>query len=206
MRCESRYLMCVAVAVGVLALSGCAREPQRRFLLLDVAREGPALTPALGTTLAVREFRVSPRFSRKKLIYRTGRFTYESDYYSEFLARVGPMIAEQTRRWLSAAGLFAGVVNLGSDVEPSHVLEGNVAGLYGDFRDKTRSKAVMELELFLVQTVGGEPKIAFSKAYSSSAEVKENTVDALMSGYTECLTNILREFETDLQDGVRKGP
>ena len=192
------------VMVGVIAtiLAGCSGSPKdRRYYLLDARREGPVATSRKDVTVSVREFSVSPRFRPNEFVYRTGKFKYTSDYYNAFLSSAGPMIGEQTRQWLSQAGLFANAVGPGSDVGPTHVLEGNITSLYGNFLDQSAPRAVMGIEFFLLEA-GRESKVVFHKAYDVETPVTTSSVDDLVEAYNVCLMKILTEFETDLHKAL----
>ena len=194
----------IASLVLAAAAGGCfspADQPDnRRFFLLETARPGRLDQPADGPVLAVRRLQLSPRYREKELVYRTSDFAYESDYYNQFLSAAGALIAEQTRLWLSRAGLFAAVVNTGSDVLPTHVIEGNVTALYGDFRGDEAARGVLGIEMFLVHADGDDgPRVVFHKEYRAAVDLPDRSAEALVKAYNTGLGQILAEFEKDLR-------
>ena len=201
----TRLLITGSLAVAILAgcNAGGGTTDERRYYLLEVTRDGPPLAPQEEATLTVREFSISPRFRDKELVYRTGQFIYESDYYNRFLASAGPMLAEQTRRWISKAGIFAHVVPSESGAQATHVLEGNITSLYGDFRDKSAGKAVMGIEFFLVKAGRHGTDIVFHKAYETSSPLETQSVEGLVEGYNLALERILADLENDLQTALK---
>jgi cholesterol transport system auxiliary component len=145
--------------------------------------------------LAVRSFSLSPGYHPNELTYRTGDFQYESDYYNRFLTDAGRQIAEQTRRWLADSGLFANVVPPGSTMSATHLLEGNITRLYGDFRDKTNSQAVMSITFYLLDITNRHPETLCSENYDVTATVSETKVENLIEAYNKSLSQILTKLE-----------
>ena len=140
----------MALVLAAAGVFGCAQNATpRQYYILEAQRRphsgppdqgGPAPggaestgpgAPAAGV-LEVRRFRVDAAFTGRQLVYRVDAFRYESDYYHQFLVLPGIMIAEKTRDWLGASGLFQQVVAPGSAVTPTYALTGNVMALYGD--------------------------------------------------------------------------
>ena len=196
-------LICIVVAALSVSACGCLgtgdQGNDRRFFLLEIERPDRIDPPAKGPTLAVRRLQMSPRFREKELVYRTSNFAYESDYYNQFLSAAGSLIAEQTRCWLARAGLFAAVVNSGSDVLPTHMIEGNVTALYGDFRGDA-AKGVLGVELFLIHADADDgPAVVFHKEYRAAVDLSAKTAEALVEAYNTALGQILTEFEKDLR-------
>jgi len=108
------------------------------------------------------------------------------------------MITEKTRSWLSESGLFELVLEPGSYIDASHVLEGNIITLYGDFRDKSSPKATMKIRFFLIKLSG--KSVVFAKTYETTSESNERTAESLVEAFDNCLANILSDLEEDLQE------
>lgn len=190
---------CVFLALAA-ALSGCGVSDSRRFFLLEAERPERLAGPPKGPILAVMRLQMSPRYREKELVYRTSEFAHESDYYNLFLNAAGALIAEQTRRWLGRAGIFAAVVNAGSNVMPTHVIEGNVTALYGDFRDDDAPKGVLAIEYFVIDAADDTgARIVFHQEYEAVVDLSAGTAEALVKAYNDGLVRILGEFEKDLR-------
>ena len=160
-------------------------------------------------TLKVRRFRVSDTFSGNQLIYRTGAMTYDPDFYNKFLALPGSMITDQAIRWLSDSGIFAHVVDTGSEIEDDLLLEGNIQGIYGDYSDPDHALAVIEIRIHVMDTTGVENSVVFHKSYKAEATLDSNGpdringTDELVRGLNLCLENILTELEGDLRREIK---
>jgi hypothetical protein len=112
---------------------------------------------------------------------------------------VGSQVAEQTRRWLAHSGCLGQVLPLGSSVDATHLLEGNIAKLYGDFRDETSARTVMEVEFFLVDIRTRKPTVAFHGTYGATADISEAKAESIIAAYNQCLHQILMKLESNLR-------
>ncbi|MBN2376009.1 MAG: membrane integrity-associated transporter subunit PqiC [Sedimentisphaerales bacterium] len=146
----------------------------------------------------VRPFSLAPGYHTKELIYRTGEFQYESDYYNQFVTDVGQQTAEQTRKWLSQSGYFSHVVPPGSTMNATHILEGNITHLYGDFRDKSNAKAFVSITFYLLDITNKQTQVLLSESIDAQASITEATAENLIKAYQHCLQQILENFEKKL--------
>ncbi len=72
----------------------------------------------------------------------------------------------------------------GSNVDPTHIIEGNTIVLYGDFRVKSAPKAIMEIRIFLLETkTETELCIVFGKTYTSSVGLESKGPEVLVSAF-----------------------
>jgi len=196
----SAALMCIAVGGA-----GCESvEQQRHSYLLDVEREERISAIHNDKIAVVEEFDVSPRFRDKSLVYRTGKFRYESDYYNEFLTGPGRLISEETRKWLAGSGIFGSVLKYGEVPDPTYVVKGEVTELYGDFSEESGGRAVMGIRFLLVDFSGEKSKIVFEKDYHCGVGLDKRSAENLIEAQNECLRRILRRLEDDLKAVVSR--
>jgi ABC-type uncharacterized transport system auxiliary subunit len=151
-RIRLRRLLCFALLGFAFVVSGCAQSAtaERKYYALDVTRAGPPAKVHTDATLRLRRFNVDEAFASRQLVYRVDEFQYEPDYYHQFLVLPGVMITEETRDWLANSGLFDRVTAVGSRVESTYLLEGNVIDLYADFRSKSAPVAIVAIRFFLL--------------------------------------------------------
>jgi len=190
--------LCNLMIVSMI-LPGCGSRiayNQRNFVL-ETSRNSPQQKTSKDVILDVKNFSIDTTFSTKSLVYRKGQSEYETDFYNQFLIRPDDMITEKTRSWLSESGLFKWVLELGSYTDATHVLEGNITALYGDFRDNSSPKASMKIRVFLVKLP--EKSVVFGKTYEAVLEVKSQTAEALVEAFDNCLRQILTDLEKDLR-------
>jgi len=183
----------------LFAGSGCyQRADDARYFLLDVQRNKTPQTNPKDVILMVRPFSLSPGYHPKEFTYRTKDFQYESDYYNRFITDAGRQVAEQTQRWLDDSGLFAHAVPPGSTMSATHLLEGNITRLYGDFRDQANAQAVVGITFYFLDVTNRKPKIIFSEAYEVATAVPENKAERLIEAYNAGLGEILAQLEEKL--------
>ncbi len=193
---NSKVMTLCSFMILSMLLSGCGYN--RRNFVLEVSRDRPQQEISKDVILDVQSFNVDTAFSNRSLVYRKKQSEYETDFYNQFLIRPEDMITEKTRSWLSESGLFELVLEPGSYIDASHVLEGNIITLYGDFRDKSSPKATMKIRFFLIKLSG--KSVVFAKTYETTSESNERTAESLVEAFDNCLTNILSDLEEDLRE------
>jgi ABC-type uncharacterized transport system auxiliary subunit len=182
-------------------LSGCRTQQayNKSYYVLETDRKAQAKMAKTDHILEVSHFAIDSAFSEKGLVYRVDEFEYESDFYNEFLVSPSAMITEKLRNWLSETAVFKRVLAPGSLVDPTHLIEGNITELYGDFRDKSSPIAVMEIRVFLLEIKSGMgPVVVTGKIYKSTAAFESAGAANLVSALNTCLTEILVDLEEDL--------
>lgn len=193
------YLRVVLITVLLIVPCCGHKSYEKQQFLINAQRIATPWNNENKNIIEVRRFTIDPAYNTNQLIYRVGQFKYESDFYNEFLVSPAVMITEKVRNWLSASGLSRMILEPGSYVEPTHIIEGNIVALYGDFRDMSSPEAVMEIRIFLLETRAGmEPNILFGNTYKSSVKLESKGPQGLVAGFDKCLENILTNLETDL--------
>ena len=196
-----RFAVVAGILLVVTLLAGCAPEksfPDKKYYVLDTSRPRGASSPAKDAVLSVRRLRVSPRYERKGLVYRTGELNYESDFYNEFLISPSDLLTQEVRQWMEASGLFQSVVASASHMEISYVLEGNVTALYGDYRESP--KAVLAMQFFLISDISVETEVVFQGDYGEEVSLTATSPETLVDGWNEALGQILAALEQDLRE------
>ncbi len=191
----------VSMLVCLIAGSGCNNRQtyDKEYYVLNADRRGEPTRADSDTILEVRRFTIDSAYADKGFVYRTGEFEYESDFYNKFLVSPAAMITEKTRNWLAESGLFGTVMDAATLVEPTHVIEGNVTALYGDFRNEASPEAVMEMRIFLLKTEdAGEMAPVFSETYRTAVDLESENPQELVKAFSKCLEDILSSLEKDL--------
>lgn len=193
----------VSSLIALTVFSGCGQRQayDKNFYFLSATRKAQPVTRQKDVVLEVRNFTIDSAFGGKELVYRTGEVKYETDFYNEFLVSPRSMITEKTRNWLAASRLSQRVLDPGSQIDSTHVIEGNITALYGDFRDKTSPRAVLEIRIFLLETKAGEePVSVFGATYKSSVTLENKDTENLVNALDKCLEEILTNLEKDLSE------
>jgi cholesterol transport system auxiliary component len=201
-------LLCSALLGFALILSGCfeGSAADRKYYLLDVKREGAPAQVHTDAALRVRRFNVDEAFSTKQLIYRLGESRYESDYYHEFLVLPGIMITEKTRDWLADSRLFGRVSSLGSRLESTYMLEGNIIALYADFANESAPTAVVEIRFFLLAGTDANETVALAQTYRGESPIPAKTAEAVVEAFGKSLADILGRLEADVEGAITRKP
>ncbi|MBN1816644.1 MAG: membrane integrity-associated transporter subunit PqiC [Sedimentisphaerales bacterium] len=197
----------ILFAACFFLLNGCSASNGRvnfpRHFLLQGERQAPASAVSGKGVLRIRPFRVSSPFAGDQLVYQTGDSAFEADYYKRFLVPPGPMITDQTQKWLSQSGLFSSVVDAGSNADSDYTLEGWIFALHGDFREND-IKAVLEIQAVLLQEASGDRKILLDRTYLMKAPVASRQVSDLIAGMNDCLRQFLSLLEADMAEVFSK--
>lgn len=196
----------LVVSLGVLIAFACGcgtpRAYDYRYFVLSVEHEAAAGVTAGRDVLKIRNFRISDRYNRSELTYRTGEMSIESDYYRRYIVPPESLVTEETRRWLQAGNLFSQVLDATSRATAQFSLEGNVSAIYGDFRPELNPgpyKAVMEVQFVLIDERKADNTVVFHKNYRSEQPVARPATDELIQGLNLALKDILTRMESDLK-------
>lgn len=195
----------VGIQLFVFLLAGCVglvqSQPEKRYYALEVVREGETKVLLPGAVLDIRRFRATPPLGRE-LVYRESDARYESDFYNQWFVMPDVMLAQQTTSWLMAAGLFQIVMDSSGSLPPTHILEGTVTALYGDYRANP-AKAVLGLQFILVHDTAPSRDMIWHNQYRKEVEVREQSPEALVSGWSEALRSILTALEADMRQALQ---
>jgi uncharacterized lipoprotein YmbA len=194
------------IAAGLLALllGGCLSRPslhQQWFAFAPPPNSGHP-PPPQAPILSVRQVTVAAPFDGQSFVYRTGQFSYERDPYAGFLAPAPESLASAIREGLRQSGDFREVLQPGSALRPSLVMEIAVSGLFGDFRQHGAGWAVLDLRVVCFRAGGpadrAERQIVLDKDYRRRLPLRARTAAGLMAGWNEALRQILAEVAKDL--------
>ena len=190
-----------ALLLAGLIMQGCSLKqpnPAKQSFLLEPVRAGEARADSSPVQLRIRNLQVAAPFEGKGFVYRTSELGYKADFYNEFLTAPRTLIAGQLQMWLSASKVFQNVLPPGSSIEATHVLDGNVTALYGDFQNPSAPKAVLAVEFFITSERVSTPAIVFHKSYRQEIAIDGRRPEALARGWTLALEKIFAALEADV--------
>jgi cholesterol transport system auxiliary component len=195
-------LCCTSLLVGALSF-GCVSldrsYPEKHSFVLEISRDGQSLQDPASGIVEVADMRISPRYEGQSFIYRVSEGGYESDFYNQFLIAPAVLVTEEVRRGLAQSGISQYVINSSSQIQPTYRLDGTVNAIYGDFRNASTTKAVLDMEFFLTKPGQGATQVLIAKRYSKSVPLTDRTPEALVKGWNEALEEILRSLVADLK-------
>ena len=191
----------VCLASLLLAMAACFNKSyqEKRSFVLDVSSESREPASESPIVLKIRKFRVSPLFLGRAMVYRIGELQYENDFYDEWFVSPGLLLTGQFHDWLSKSGRFRFVLVGTNHIEPTHLLEGNVAEFYGDYRLPQSPKAIFGIEFLLLDGLN-EWQVIFRRTYHKEVPLADRSPDALAGGLSQAVRLVLVDLERDIAE------
>lgn len=195
-----RYSVSISILLLTVLAAGCVKfdRPRldRKYFVTLIKRTSPVFKGG-NETLVVRRIKISPRYQDRELVYRTGKTTYEADYYNLFFVSPSEMLTGDLRKWLGDTKLFKNVIAPTNLATGRLVLEGFVNSLYGDYQG-TQPQAVIEMQFFLVDNKESNTPIIYSRNFSERVNLKSEDCSDLVEGMSHGIEKIFRDLEIDL--------
>jgi cholesterol transport system auxiliary component len=192
------YILILAAAV---MLSGCgSRAINKNQYVLDISPPAVKAAQRSDSILEVRSFNIDSQFSGRQMVYRVGEFRYSPDYYNEFLISPATMITQAVRNWVADTGMFARVLEPGSSIRPTYVLNGTIAACYADIREKAAPAAVLKVRMFLTKQDGGPETLVWSRTYDLREPMKDLQAESFAAAMSKCVDNVLQKLQENLQE------
>ncbi|HVO95950.1 MAG TPA: ABC-type transport auxiliary lipoprotein family protein [Terriglobales bacterium] len=196
MRCGPGLLLLVLCCWGCVSLE--RSYPDKRYFVIEIPGDAKAASPESDRVLLMLNLHISPRYGDTSFVYRTSDTAYESDFYNQFLSSPATMISEEIRKRLSASPVFKFIIGPASQLTANYVLEGSINALYGDFRNLSAPRAVLELEFFLRSDDPAKPGILLHRSYTKSVPISQRSPEALVAGWNQALEAIVSMLLADL--------
>ena len=200
----TRRLPVLILLLALLLPGGCMSikqpPPDKRFYAVEIQRPGPSLANNSGPVLRIRPFRISPMYEDQNLVYRDDEVSFQSDFYNAFLVEPSRMIGSEAAQWISDAGLFQVVLSSASKVLPDYVLEGNIEALYGDYRSPEPPKAILNINLFLINARRPMPEVVLQRRYREAVPLDGSNPEDLVIGWNRALENVMKDFEQAVRE------
>lgn len=197
---------------SLLAAAGCklqrAALPERTFVL-QAPRVEASEGHAAGGVLLIRQFRVAPAFESRAFVIRRGESEFVTDAYHAFLLSPAAMLTELFASWVRNLGVFATVTTGGTQIPPTHALEGEVQELYGDYRDTAQAAGVLGVQMRLLHPLGGAAtSVIWQRTVRRAVALPHADATSLVEGWNQAVAEICREFEPLLSQRIpeRRSP
>jgi|GEM_PF-1476058 len=201
-------LATTGLAVGTV---GCglrkAALPSQTFLLkgpVPAPAPDAAESPAPTGVLLVRPFKVATAFDSRSFVVRRSESEFMIDAYHAFLVSPGLMLTDLVAEWVRGLKVFAAVTTGGSQLAPSHALEGEITELYADYRESGAPKAVMAGQFRLLHPlVGGVSPMVWQQGAGGGVAMAKVGAEELVAGWEQGLGEWCRGLERMLR---QRGP
>ena len=191
----------VSMACALLCLMGTScslRQPA--VVTQNYALELPSPPAgAPGTrSISVLPFSAAPEASDQMLLYRADELRYESDFYNRLLVPPGQMLTSELRQWLSKSK--AGQMREpGAPLPSDLIVQPRLTGLYADYRDVQRPRAVVAMDIVLIARDGSGRRQLFERSYRRAVPMRQVSPAAAVEGWGLGAGQIFSEFTKDLR-------
>ncbi len=199
-----RYLLIslVSLTCGCIGFSR-KHSPVRKQYILEVHRSKHETAPLLEKSCLVKPLTISKSYGTNSFFYRVDTDEVRRDYYNEFATRPELQITEVLREWVSSAHIFETVLSGTSVLAPAYVIEGSIRELFGNFTT-TDGKAILSIELKLIEHSAGGPEFLFGRDYERRIPVDVHSPNALIEAWNKGLLDIFTTFESDVRTFFRE--
>jgi uncharacterized lipoprotein YmbA len=186
------------LVIAAALLCGCGQKPYNKHLFSLAEQQAGPIKKCQGCgVLQVKRLSINAPFGAKVLVYRTGVYEYQTDFYNEFIIPPAVMITQKVQNKLAASGLFERVAGTNGGVNATEVLEGNILDFYGDMQNRLEPKAVAAIEFFII-SAGPEQKVLLNKIYRREHKLANRSAEGLVAAYDYCLEEIIAELKKDI--------
>lgn len=194
-----RILSFFLVPLAAVLLFGCGTNSvwQRQRFDFAIPADPPSSLSSTNVT-AFEHLTVSPQFDSRSFTYRTAEDTYEHDPYASFLVSPDRALVPPIRARLRNSGVFGRVLEQGSGMTPSVVVEASVSELDGDFRDPSHLLAAMTIH-FIVYQLGldGPGRVLLDKVCTCRTPLARRNPAAIIAAWDVDLSKIMDELNSD---------
>jgi uncharacterized lipoprotein YmbA len=195
-----RKLYFLAVVIAAVALSSCGENPVWKRQTFDF--NAPSDPPASATRtnlVALNRVTISPPFKSSSFTYRTSDDAYEQDPYAGFLSPPERSLAEAIRAWMRKSGAYGTVIDPGSGLVPSVIVEATVTDLCGDFRNSAQPTGSMTIHFVVYAVDSDEPRnVLLDKICARQTPLTGKTPAALIAAWDADLREIMEEIDSDV--------
>ncbi len=198
--------VCICMAI-LLSFSGCVTvqkdHVKKTYYDLDIQHVRPANTLKKEShTLLVKELAIASSFDSHSFVYRMSKNEYSTDFYNEFVNYPAKIITEKiTERLFDSKTFIPALTSLRRDIQ--YRLSGRINYLYGDFRDTSDPKSIIEIRILLEQQSEKDGfQLITNKTYLVTESIDSHTPDQLVDGWNRGLGKIISEFIDDFNSKI----
>src|SRR5579872_4888896 len=178
-------------------LCGCASGPswKHQAFAFSIPADPPAAT-ARTNLVSLSRVSISPLFQSRSFTYRTGDDRYEQDPYAGFIVAPDRALAESIRVWLRAGGAVGRVLEPGSGLTPTLMVEASITELYGDLRNPAQPMGALGIHFIIYHLENGRSEIALDTTSTRQTPMAGKTPAALMAAWDADLREIMGKINS----------
>jgi cholesterol transport system auxiliary component len=196
---DQRQLCLVALLALASALCGCGTNPVWKVQTFAFSTPtDPPTSTSRTNVVALSRIEISPLFQARSFTYMTADDTYERDPYAAFVVPPDRALEGPIRVWMRNGGAFGRVMEPGSGLVPSVVVEVSVNELYGDLRKPDKPVGTMTIHFVVYElNADGPRRVLLDKIYTDQTPMARRTPAALMVAWDASLRKIMEEISSD---------
>jgi cholesterol transport system auxiliary component len=195
-----QILMMTITGITLFCLVGCLEKQQfaKQRYWLDIQRPKTIANKTSDAILSVEPFSIDSAFRSRSIVNKKATHEYQNDFYQEYLIPPAQMMTEQTCRWLRDSGLFARVLEPGSIMQSTLVLEGHIGKVYVDSSRDNQYVAELEISFYMLEKDKRDKKILFGKTYTTIKPMESSKTEDYFKALNLAFIDILEKYEDDL--------
>ena len=187
------------LAAAAWLLASCSLQsatPPKTTFQFGASRPAMAAANPRQGSLRIADFRAPQANRSANLIYRETDQRFVADPYRVFLAPPATLMAERTRAWFAASGLFRAVLPAGSLQKAETELEVEIAELYADVREPKHPAAVLALRAWVTDSNGAALRSEWR--FARRIALKQADAASVVAGFDQALEAALTDLEAKL--------
>lgn len=197
-----RYHQAICLGLSLVALAaanGCGTSSvwKRQTFAFSVPPDSATATGATNVCSLAR-ISIAPVYRNLSFTYRTSEDSYEQDPYAGFVSAPDRAVSEPIRGWLRSGGAFGRLLEPGSSLDSTLIIEPAVRELYGDLRKPSEPAGVITIHFTVYEsTADGPGRIRLDKVFTARTPMARHTPAALMTAWDTDLRQIMEQLNSE---------
>jgi ABC-type uncharacterized transport system auxiliary subunit len=187
------------VLLLLLSMTSCASMKQPSLTIehytLEYASPKLGDLPQLAVILKVEPFSISSLYDTRQIVYRDHAFKRETYTYHRWRANPADLVTDYLARDMRNSGLFRAVLEQGSTLSPTHILEGSLDEFF-EWDSAEGWKAVLTVTVTLIKAKETDMarRILFQRTFHAIQPYQEKTPQGLAEAMSEAMSRLSEEL------------
>lgn len=190
-RANTRWMM--VLLLFIMGACTSLQQPSLRVdhYTLEYAPPPPVGRQALSVILRVERFSVAASYNTQQMVYREGSFKRETYAYHRWRANPGDLVSDNLARDMRQSGLFQAVVQEGSTVAATHIVEGSVDEFF-EWSSGEGWKAALTVTATLIKAkeIDTSKKILFQQRFHVLQPCREKSPTGFAEAMSEAMSRV----------------
>jgi ABC-type uncharacterized transport system auxiliary subunit len=179
----------------LLSMTSCAsmKQPSLKIDHYTLEYPSPKLgdLPQLPVILKVEPFTISPLYDTRQIVYRDRSFKRETYPYHRWRANPADLVTDYLARDMRLSGLFRAVLEEGSTVPPTHILEGSVDEFFEwDAAEGWKAVLTVSITLISAKETNTAGRILFQRTFRAIQPFQRKTPEGLAQAMSEAMSRV----------------